>query len=212
MKKILAVDNHPVMLKFMTSLLEKEGHQVLTAKDGLSALDILDTYSPNIVFVDLVMPNIDGKKLCRIIRRRPGLRGVYIIVLSAIAAEENIDVTEFGANACIAKGPFDKMAKNILLLINQLESEDSSCPQEKIIGLGDIYSREITKELLSVKRHFEVILKSMSDGVLEVASGGRIVYANAEATSLLGMSEEELLASRFYELFAGEARSRIKDL
>jgi DNA-binding response OmpR family regulator len=53
-KKVLVVDNHKVVLKFMASLLEKEGHQVLTAEDGLLALDILKTYVPDIVFIDLV--------------------------------------------------------------------------------------------------------------------------------------------------------------
>ena len=64
MKKILVVDNHPVMLKYMTTLLEKEGHQVKTAGDGLSALDILETYVPDAIFCDMVMPRIDGEKLC----------------------------------------------------------------------------------------------------------------------------------------------------
>ena len=45
-KKILVVDNHPVMLKFMTNLLEKKGHEVMTAEDGLSALDILKKFIP----------------------------------------------------------------------------------------------------------------------------------------------------------------------
>jgi CheY-like chemotaxis protein len=63
MKRILVVDNHPVMLKFMEDLLSKEGHQVVTAEDGLSALDIVKTFSPEVIFVDLIMPNIEGKKL-----------------------------------------------------------------------------------------------------------------------------------------------------
>jgi CheY-like chemotaxis protein len=68
MKKILVVDNDRIMRRFMTKLLEKERCQVVTAEDGLNALDILKTYTPDIMFVDLVMPNIDGEILCRIIR------------------------------------------------------------------------------------------------------------------------------------------------
>ena len=69
MKKILVVDNHPVMLKFMTNLLEKEGHEVLTAQDGLSALDVLKKHIPDVMFVDLVMPNISGVGLISISRK-----------------------------------------------------------------------------------------------------------------------------------------------
>ena len=103
MKKILVVDNHPVMLKFMNNLLEKEGHEVLTAHDGLSALDVLKNYIPDIMFVDLVMPNIVGEKLCRIIRSMPGMSDVYVVILSGIAAEKNLDFKQFGADACIAR-------------------------------------------------------------------------------------------------------------
>ena len=48
-KKILVVDNNPAMLAFMTALLEKRGHQVVTAIDGLSALEILETDVPDLL-------------------------------------------------------------------------------------------------------------------------------------------------------------------
>ena len=121
MQKILVVDNHPVMLKFMENLLEARGFKVLTAQDGLSALDVLKTFTPDIMFIDLVMPNIDGENLCRIIRSMPEFRDVYLVILSAIAAEKKIDFEAIGANACIAKGPFDKMSEYILSILNQSE-------------------------------------------------------------------------------------------
>ncbi|MBW2194401.1 MAG: response regulator [Deltaproteobacteria bacterium] len=86
-KKILVVDNHPVMLKLMNKLLGGEGHEVWTAQDGLSALNILKTSVPDTVFVDLVMPNISGDKLCRIMRGMSKLKDTHIVILSAIAAE-----------------------------------------------------------------------------------------------------------------------------
>ena len=66
---MLVVDNDRLILELMTSVLEKEGHEVLTAQDGISALDILGTYVPDVMFIDLIMPNIGGKTLCRIIRK-----------------------------------------------------------------------------------------------------------------------------------------------
>ena len=54
-KKILVVDNNLMLLEFMRDLLSKEGHQVLTAEDGLSALGILKTFTPDIMFVDLIL-------------------------------------------------------------------------------------------------------------------------------------------------------------
>ncbi len=211
-KKILVVDNHPVMLKFMTNLLEKEGHDVKTAEAGLSALDILKTYIPDVIFIDLIMPHISGDKLCRIIRSMPKMKYVYLIILSAIATEEATDFVEFGANACIAKGPFNKMAKHVLATLDQLDLATSSDFSEKTIGFEDISQRQITRELLSSKRHSEAILDNMSEGILELTLKGKIIYANPAAVSLTGIPEEKLLASNFTELFHETHRKRIKEL
>jgi len=67
----------------------------------------------------------------------------------------------------------------------------------------------ITRELLSSQKHFEMILGSMSEGILELTSDGRVVYANAASISLLGMEEEKLLASDFTELFHESCRQRV---
>ena len=121
MKKILAVDNDRIMRRFMTKLLEKEGHQVITAEDGLNALDILKNYTPDIMFVDLVMPNIDGEMLCRIIRDMQKFNDTHLVILSSIATEKKINVAQLGANACIVNGPFNEMAKNVLSILDQLD-------------------------------------------------------------------------------------------
>lgn len=211
-KKILVVDNHPLILKFMTQLLEKEGHQVITAEDGLSALDILKTYIPDVIFMDLIMPNITGEKLCQIIRRMPNLKEVYLIVLSAIAAEQEVNFAAFGANTCIAKGPLDKMKEHVLAALDESGRSHSTVLEGRVIGLEDIYPRHITKELLIVKRHFEAILSAMSEGILEITPGTRIVYANPSAIALIGIPEERLLGSDFTELFKKEDHQMVKDL
>ncbi len=71
LKKILVVDNPPVTLKLLAQLLQKRGYQVLTAESGLAALDFLKTENLDVVFTDLIMPTINGEKLCQIIRRIP---------------------------------------------------------------------------------------------------------------------------------------------
>jgi len=210
-KKILVVDNHPVLLRFMTQLLEKEGHQVVCVEDGLSALETLKSYTPDVMFIDLIMPNIGGEKLCEIIRKTPKLKDVYLIILSAIAAEQEVDFNAFGANACVAKGPLNKMAKHILAALEQSHQSSSVAMPTTPIGLENIYARHITTELLSVKKHFEVILKSMAEGILEITPEGRIVYANSTAISLINIPEDQLLATDFIELLNKSDRQRIKE-
>jgi len=211
MKKILVVDNHPLMLKFMSQLLEKEGHQVLTAGDGLSALDLLKTFRPEVIFIDLIMPHIGGDKLCQIIRKMPALKEAYLVILSAIAAEQEIDFLSLGADACIAKGSLDKMAKHILAALERSDQKDVFLHPPQTIGLEEVYARNITSELLSVKKHFEVILNSMAEGILELTPEGKIVYTNPKAISLTHQTEEQLLSSDFINLFQEADRQRVQE-
>ncbi len=210
-KKILVVDNHPVILKFMTNLLEKEGHLVKTAEDGLSALDILMTYIPDVMFIDLVMPNINGEQLCRIIRKMPVLKDTYAVILSATIVEESRDLTALGADAFIVKGPFNHMAKHVLAAIEQSDHGIPTGAPEEIMGSKSVYQREVTKELISAKGHLEAILRNISDGIIELTPEGRIIFANSAAVSYMGLSEEELLGSKFTELIHEGERKRIED-
>lgn len=211
MQKVLVIDNHPLMLKFMDNLLTKAGYTVLTAKDGLEALRILQTDIPNVAFVDLVMPNISGDKLCGIMRSIPEFKDIYIVILSAIAAEEKVDFINMGADACIAKGPFDKMSFHIFDLLDRLKSNPGSC-FKKVKGLEYITKRHITKELLSFRKHLEIILSSMSEGIVEITSDAEIIYVNPAAVSLIGIPEENLLASDFADLMSDIYKEQLETL
>jgi PAS domain S-box-containing protein len=208
--KILVVDNHPVILKFMTSLLQNEGHRVVTAEDGLSALDVLKDFVPHVIFVDLIMPNIGGEKLCRIIRGMPELKETYVAILSGIAADEEMDFARFGANTCIAKGPFRQMARHVLAAVSEASSGSNGRSKGRPLGSETLQPRQVARELLAVKKHFEIVLDSMAEGILEVTRETRIVYANPAALSLIGVPEPELLTTRLADLFEGDDRPRLQ--
>ena len=212
LKKVLVVDNDRLMLDFMRDTLSRVGYEVVTAEDGLSALNILKTYTPDVMFIDLVMPNIDGRKLCKIVRGMEELRDTYVIILSATVAEEIIDVADLGANACIAKAPFSRMAQHILDVLDRPDLAASRCLSGEVIGIEEIYPRRITKELLAVKKHFNIVLERMSQGIVEITSEGRVVYANPAAVSLLSIPEEKLLGSILVELLPEDGRRRMGDL
>ncbi len=211
-KRILVVDNHPLMLKWMTHLLEKEGYQVFTAEDGLSALDLLKMVTPDIIFTDLIMPKIDGEKFCQIIRKDPKLRNTLLVVLSAMIAEEKEKILKLGADFYIPKCSFNKMADHIRSVLAEADRRGEGLKRNELIGIEDANPREITKELFENRKHFEVILRSMEEGILEVTSQGRVIYCNPSAISLVGVPEEELLASNFFNLFHEADRERIKTL
>ena len=210
-KKILLVDDDRLMLKYLTDLLEREGHEVKTAQDGFAALNLLTSFFPDIMFFDLIMPKIDGDKLCQIVSNMPHLENCYLVILSAAVAELDFDHTEIGADAYIAKGPFDTTARHVLAAIKASDAPRQDDESKEIKGLESVYARRLTKELLSRNRHLETILESMSEGILEVYSG-KIVYANAAAINIFGLPQEKLLASYPQDLFEGDTRSRIAAL
>lgn len=212
MKKALIVDNHPVMLKYMTGLLEKKGMEVQTAEDGLSALELLKSDIPDVIFTDMIMPNIDGEKLCKIIREKEELDKTYLVILSSVAADEDLDFIGLGANACIAKGPFDEMSQNVSLVLDRLESGDLIGLSSRVFGADASADPGIAKELLSSKRHIEVILENISEGVLELTLEGNIVYANSFARYLTGQPVEDMLGKHFSELFEAGDRAAIQNL
>ncbi|MCK5203157.1 MAG: response regulator, partial [Desulfobacterales bacterium] len=185
-----------------------EGHEVATAQDGFAALNLLTSFYPDIMFFDLIMPKIDGDKLCHIVRKMPHLKDCYLVILSAAVAELDFDHTEIGADAYIAKGPFGVMAKHVLAAIEASEVPRKDDEPKPIKGLENIYARQLTKELLSRNRHLETILESMSEGILEVFSG-KVVYANLAAGSMFGLEKGHLLASYPPDLFGGETREKL---
>ncbi|UCF94453.1 MAG: response regulator [Desulfobacterales bacterium] len=210
-KKILVVDDDRLMLKFVTNLLEREGHEVLTAGDGFTALNLLTSFFPDVMLFDLIMPKIDGDKLCQIVRQMPHMKDCYLVIVSAAVAELDVNYTEIGADEYIAKGPFDAMAEHILAAIRASDSPRQEGKPKPIQGLESVYARQLTKELLSRNRHLETILESMSEGILEVFSG-KIVYANSAALNLFELPQERLLAAYPPDLFEGQDHTRLHTL
>jgi len=211
MKKILLVDNDRFILEVLRDLLTNGGHQVATAEDGLSALDVLEHFTPDVVFVDMVMPNIDGKRLCRIMRKREELKRAVIVSLSATALEDSHEIEALGLDANIAKGPLEEMAGEILGILDHVSNLSSKLPAGRTLGSEEIRQRSITRELLSGMKHFEVILEQMNEGIFEVAADGRIAYANRGATSLTDLADEDMLGRHFTELFATDDQERVRE-
>jgi DNA-binding response OmpR family regulator len=91
---ILVVDDEPKVVRLARDYLEKNGFRLTTAGDGQSALTIARREKPDLVILDLMLPVIDGREVCRILRRESD---VPIIMLTALS--EEIDQVRFGDRA-----------------------------------------------------------------------------------------------------------------
>lgn len=201
LEKALVVDNNAVILKLLAHILEKRGFVVRTAVDGLSALDVLEEFRPDIIFTDLIMPNIGGENLCRIVSGKKEFSSTILVVLSAIALEEDVDFVGFGAHAYIAKGPAKEMAENIDKVIAYIEKGRFDILADVRLGMEHLAHRAVTEELLEAKQHFILTLNNMDNGFLELSSTDRIVYCNSYSAKLFKTNEVELLGMNINELF-----------
>lgn len=105
-KTILIVDDEPNIVISLEYLMEKEGFTVIKAYDGQEALDYLQDSIPDLILLDVMMPNIHGFEVCKKVRCDDRLKDIPIIMLTAKGreAEMNKGLT-LGANAYITK-PF----------------------------------------------------------------------------------------------------------
>jgi len=100
---ILVVDDEPKVTRLARDYLEKNGFRVLTAADGQSALTTARREKPDLVILDLMLPQIDGREVCRILRRESD---IPIIMLTALSEEiDQVTGLEIGADDYITK-PF----------------------------------------------------------------------------------------------------------
>ena len=104
---ILLVDDEPKVVRLARDYLEKNGFRVVTAGDGISALAMARREKPDLVILDLLLPGMDGREVCRELRRQSD---VPIIMLTALAEEsDQIVGLELGADDYISK-PFSPRA------------------------------------------------------------------------------------------------------
>jgi len=87
---VLVADDDRVTLRFLRSLFEREGWQVLVAEDGDHALQLAREHRPDVVVSDLVMPYRDGFDVLRAFKRDPELRSIPVILLTMKDREEDV--------------------------------------------------------------------------------------------------------------------------
>ncbi len=104
--KVLLVDDEDMLRKVMKDLLERDGYNVVEARDGVEALDQVDRHGPDIIVLDLNLPGLDGYGVLSHLRSRPATADIPVVVLTARGDEENeVRVFEHGADDFLSK-PF----------------------------------------------------------------------------------------------------------
>lgn len=121
-KTILVAEDSNSVRKFILLALKLAGYEVITAVDGMDALEQLPKIKIDMLITDINMPNIDGIKLVKSIRENPEYSNLPIIILSSLSTDENIEQgIAAGANSYLIK-PFN--AKKIQYEVSKYLSND----------------------------------------------------------------------------------------
>ena len=136
--KILIVEDEPDIRDTLNYNFDKEGFKVLSSPNGKSALKLLEKHDPDIVILDLMLPDISGLDLCRQIKNDKKLSNTSIIMLTAKSEEvDRIVGFELGADDYVTK-PFS--VRELILRVKVLmKKHTSSEDKDKSITLGSIY-------------------------------------------------------------------------
>lgn len=119
---VLVADDDPDILLLMTVTLERDGYDVVGAKDGLSAFEAAVERVPHLVLLDLMMPGLDGYEVTRRLRGEPITKDVPIVIVTAAAEESQAaKALDAGADAYMKKpfSPRELLAKTASLILER---------------------------------------------------------------------------------------------
>jgi len=117
-KKILVVDDDPYILMSLEFLMKKNGFDVMVARNGTEALEIVEKQVPDIVLLDIMMPDVDGYAICKHIKSSKKLKEAKVVFMSAKSKETDIQKGyDLGASLYVTK-PFS--TRHLLKQVQEL--------------------------------------------------------------------------------------------
>ena len=120
-KRILLVDDEEDILRVMVHLLESRGYEVISAADGLDGLEKAKHGNPDLIILDVMLPKMDGYKVCKMLKLNEEYKKIPVILLTARMEESTKELAEELQYDAYLTKPFD--LKTLLLTIKQLLKE-----------------------------------------------------------------------------------------
>ena len=180
---ILIVDDAPANLELLRKLMTEQGYQTYVAPSGERALAIAQRAQPDLILLDVMMPDMDGFETCRHLKQNPLTQRIPVIFMSARTDTDDVVAGfDIGAVDYIAK-PL-RMAEVCARVRAQLQIRSNSETQE-----------EQAERLRTIVNH-------MAEGLLIIEADGRIQYTNPACDHYLGYRENELAGRSIGELLS----------
>jgi CheY-like chemotaxis protein len=209
-KSVVFADNDPILIEAIPELLRAKGYEVHATRDGLETLQAIRRLKPSYVILDIVMPKIDGSRVCWLVRQDASVRQTPIIAFSALSPEQIRRFPELSADAYVAKGPLAVVPNNLLAAIKYLDERGRGDLEGGIFGYEGFQSRRLVTEMLGLKRYWETLVRIFEHGILGLDDEGRILLANPAATKLFGRAEIRLIGEHLASFLATRDRQIVQ--
>jgi two-component system, OmpR family, phosphate regulon response regulator PhoB len=137
-RTILVIDGEPRALKSTQCHLKSNGFDVLTASSGEAGLRKADAHLPDLILIDLVLPDLDGLELCKMLKRNPKTAHIPVIIVAETTSEvDRVVALELGAEDYISR-PFN--SRELILRIHRSLRRDqrSHAPDAESFHFGDL--------------------------------------------------------------------------
>lgn len=190
-KRILVVDDEPSILTLLKMNLEMNRYEVLTAETGSKAIELALSEKPDLILLDLMLPDIDGVSVCQRIRTEPATRTIPIIMLTAKSDETDMIIgLEVGADDYITK-PFSIRAVLTRMKVLFRRIEELSLPSSDTVTGDDsilqIENMTINKDTLEIRINDELtdLTRMEFKIVLYLAENRKRVVSRQELIDML---------------------------
>lgn len=162
MQRILIVDDEDDIREFISYNLTREGYSVYTASNGKEAVQVALDVRPHLILLDMMMPVMDGRQTCQVIRNTPELKDTMVVFLSAVQEEQcQIDSYEAGADDYITKPVSMRvLCSRVNAIMKRLD-----IPAPKTISL-DLNSRILATpegDFVLPRKEFEILQLLLSE-------------------------------------------------
>ena len=185
---ILLVDDHPGNLRLLVQMLSKQGYKVRPATHGSLAISVALKTLPDLILLDIMMPDMDGYEVCQTLKNNPKTKEIPIIFLSALHEPfDKVKAFSLGGADYISK-PF-QLEEVLARIEHQLKIKtlQQKVAEEKTQLEVEIKQREKSERL------FRSIFQSAAVGMCLVERSGKLLQANAALGKMLGYSGSEFL-------------------
>lgn len=210
-KKILLVDDEIDILEFISYNLEKEGYKVYTAQNGKDAIRIADKKEPDLIILDVMMPEMDGIVTCEEIRKIPKLKSTIIAFLTARSEDySQIAGFEAGADDYITKPIRPKVLLSrvkALLKRTQVVEEEEKVADDTTINIGSL-SIDRERYMISVAGLEMVLPRKEFELLSLLASKPGKVFTREEIYSSV-WGEQVIVGDRTIDVHIRKLREKI---